>query len=324
MKLLVTGGNGFIGSHFILEMINQGHYILNIDKSGNNTTIKQRLNKNVIKNYYFCKSNIIDIDKHQKLIDEFNPEAVVHFAAETHVDISIVDPELFIKSNIFGTFSLLEFFRKRNSHKKIKFIHISTDEVYGSIDEDVIFTEETNYNPSSPYSASKAAADHICKSWYKTYGLPTINTHCTNNFGPYQTTDKFIPKVIECIYLNKHIPVYGHGKHERDWLYVSDHVDGIKNVLTKGKPGETYNIGSQNVIDNLSLVKNICKIMDAKLKRVDGSERLIRFVEDRPGHDFKYSIDPSFIHNELDWKAKTNFEDALNITIDWYINSFNL
>ena len=323
MKLLVTGGNGFIGSHFILEMINQGHYILNIDKSGNNTTIKQRLNKNVIKNYYFCKSNIIDIDKHQKLIDEFNPEAVVHFAAETHVDISIVDPELFIKSNIFGTFSLLEFFRKRNSHKKIKFIHISTDEVYGSIDEDVIFTEETNYNPSSPYSASKAAADHICKSWFKTYGLPTINTHCTNNFGPYQTTYKFIPKVIECIYLNKHIPVYGHGKHERDWLYVSDHVDGIKNVLIKGKPGETYNIGSQNVIDNLSLVKNICKIMDAKLKRVDGSERLIRFVEDRPGHDFKYSIDPSFIHNELDWKAKTTFEDALNITIDWYINNIN-
>ena len=323
MKLLVTGGNGFIGSHFILEMINQGHYILNIDKSGNNTTIKQRLNKNVIKNYYFCKSNIIDIDKHQKLIDEFNPEAVVHFAAETHVDISIVDPELFIKSNIFGTFSLLEFFRKRNSQNKIKFIHISTDEVYGSIDEDVIFTEETNYNPSSPYSASKAAADHICKSWYKTYGLPTINTHCTNNFGPYQTTDKFIPKVIECIYLNKHIPVYGNGKHERDWLYVSDHVDGIKNVLIKGKPGETYNIGSQNVIDNLSLVKNICKIMDAKLKRVDGSERLIRFVEDRPGHDFKYSIDPSFIHNELDWKAKTTFEDALNITIDWYINNIN-
>ena len=323
MKLLVTGGNGFIGSHFILEMINQGHYILNIDKSGNNTTIKQRLNKNVIKNYYFCKSNIIDIDKHQKLIDEFNPEAVVHFAAETHVDISIVDPELFIKSNIFGTFSLLEFFRKRNTQKKFKFIHISTDEVYGSIDEDVIFTEETNYNPSSPYSASKAAADHICKSWFKTYGLPTINTHCTNNFGPYQTTDKFIPKVIECIYLNKHIPVYGHGKHERDWLYVSDHVDGIKNVLIKGKPGETYNIGSQNVIDNLSLVKNICKIMDAKLKRVDSSERLIRFVEDRPGHDFKYSIDPSFIHNELDWKAKTTFEDALNITIDWYINNIN-
>ena len=323
MKLLVTGGNGFIGSHFILEMINQGHYILNIDKSGNNTTIKQRLNKNVIKNYYFCKSNIIDIDKHQKLIDEFNPEAVVHFAAETHVDISIVDPELFIKSNIFGTFSLLEFFRKRNTQKKFKFIHISTDEVYGSIDEDVIFTEETNYNPSSPYSASKAAADHICKSWYKTYGLPTINTHCTNNFGPYQTTDKFIPKVIECIYLNKHIPVYGNGKHERDWLYVSDHVDGIKNVLIKGNPGETYNIGSQNVIDNLSLVKNICKIMDAKLKRVDGSERLIRFVEDRPGHDFKYSIDPSFIHNELGWKAKTTFEDALNITIDWYINNIN-
>ena len=324
MKLLVTGGNGFIGSHFILEMINQGHYILNIDKSGNNTTIKQRLNKNVIKNYYFCKSNIIDIDKHEKLIDDFNPEAVVHFAAETHVDISIADPELFIKSNIFGTFSLLEFFRKRNTQKKFKFIHISTDEVYGSIDEDVIFTEETNYNPSSPYSASKAAADHICNSWFKTYGLPTINTHCTNNFGPYQTTDKFIPKVIECIYSNKHIPVYGNGKHERDWLYVSDHVDGIKNVLIKGNPGETYNIGSQNVIDNLSLVKNICKIMDAKLKRVDSSERLIRFVEDRPGHDFKYSIDPSFIHNELDWKAKTTFEDALNITIDWYINSFNL
>lgn len=323
MKLLVTGGNGFIGSHFILEMINQGHYILNIDKSGNNNTIKKRLNKNVMKNYYFCKSNIIDIDKHEQSIDEFNPEAVVHFAAETHVDISIVDPELFIKSNIFGTFSLLEFFRKRSTQTNFKFIHISTDEVYGSIDEDVIFNEETNYNPSSPYSASKAAADHICKSWYKTYGLPTINTHCTNNFGPYQTTDKFIPKVIECIYLNKQIPIYGNGKHERDWLYVSDHVDGIKNVLVKGNPGETYNIGSQNVIDNLSLVKNICKIMDTKLKRVDSSERLIRFVEDRPGHDFKYSIDPSFIYNELSWKAKTTFKDALNITIDWYINNIN-
>ena len=319
---MVTGGNGFIGSNFIEEMVlKYGYFVLNIDKKGSEKSLTNRL-LNSKDRYIFLKRNLISINNKEtyKIIKSFNPNVIVHFAAETHVDYSIVKPREFLKSNINASFELLEFVRKHLN--EVKIIHISTDEVYGSIKKGN-FKECSKYYPSSPYSASKAAVDHLFYSWNKTYNLKTIVTNCTNNFGPYQSNDKLIPRIITSIFHNISIPIYGKGDNERDWLFVQDHVDAIHTVIKFGKIGQTYNIGTKNVLSNLDLTKMICSIVDKNLNRNIDSKKLIKFVEDRPGHDFRYSIDPSLIKKQLGWVSKTNFKTALTHTVKWYLENRN-
>ena len=320
MKIMVTGGNGFIGSNFIEEMVlKHGYFVLNIDKKGDEKNLTNRLLNSKYK-YTFLKRNLISINSGEtvKIIKSFNPNVIVHFAAETHVDYSIIKPREFLKSNINASFELLEFARKHLN--EVKIIHISTDEVYGSIKKGN-FKESSKYYPSSPYSASKAAVDHLFYSWNKTYNLKTIITNCTNNFGPYQSNDKLIPKIITSIFHKVSIPIYGKGDNERDWLFVKDHVDAILTVIKFGKIGQTYNIGTKNILSNLDLTKMICDIVDKNLNRNTDSKKLIKFVEDRPGHDFRYSIDPSLIKNQLGWVSKTKFKAALTKTVKWYLEN---
>ena len=316
---MVTGGNGFIGSNFIEEMVlKHGYFVLNIDKKGDEKNLTNRLLNSKYK-YTFLKRNLISINSGEtvKIIKSFNPNVIVHFAA---VDYSIIKPREFLKSNINASFELLEFARKHLN--EVKIIHISTDEVYGSIKKGN-FKESSKYYPSSPYSASKAAVDHLFYSWNKTYNLKTIITNCTNNFGPYQSNDKLIPKIITSIFHKVSIPIYGKGDNERDWLFVKDHVDAILTVIKFGKIGQTYNIGTKNILSNLDLTKMICDIVDKNLNRNADSKKLIKFVEDRPGHDFRYSIDPSLIKKQLGWVSKTRFKAALTKTVKWYLENKN-
>ena len=326
--VLVTGGCGFIGTNFIKETLKKRDYlIINLDKltyAGNLENLKEE-EKNP--RYRFVKGDICD----EGLVDfivgrggelfglKKGVDYIVNFAAESHVDRSILGPKAFLMTNVVGTFTLLEAARRWGIEK---FLHVSTDEVYGSLGEEGYFTEKTPYDPSSPYSASKAASDHFVMAYYKTYKLPTVITNCSNNFGPYQFPEKLIPLVILRAMEEKPIPIYGDGKNVRDWIYVIDHVDGILTVLEKGKVGEKYNIGARCEWENIELVKLILSILERKLGKEKGSlERLITFVEDRPGHDRRYAIDPSKIEKELGWKAKTPFEEAIEKTVDWYVKN---
>lgn len=332
-KILITGGAGFIGSNFIKLLILKYKKIdvLNLDKltyAGNLDSLDEISN---IKNYKFVQGDIKDKVLVKKILEEFKPMVVVNFAAESHVDRSIDGPEEFILTNINGTFHLLEetrkYFDKLDSTNKgkFRFIQISTDEVYGSLGKEGFFTEKTSYMPNSPYSASKAAADHLARAYYYTYGLPTIVTNCSNNYGPNQFPEKLIPLVILNALERKQIPVYGDGQNIRDWLYVEDHCEALCKIIENGIVGEKYNIGGGNEKTNISIVMEICSILD-KLKPLENGESYktqIVFVKDRPGHDFRYAIDASRIYKDLGWRPKETFETGLLKTVQWYLNNLS-
>ena len=312
MKLLVTGGLGFIGSNFILNTLKNDEKIsiTNIDAELLGSDHNNLLELKNSSNYHFVKGNITNRNLMEKLIE--SSDIVVNFAAESFVDRSILDANQFLVSNIRGTYTILEILRKQ----KKRFIQISTDEVYGSLENDSA-TEEYRFNPSNPYAATKASAELLVNSFVKTYDLDCVITRCTNNYGPRQFYEKLIPKSIFLANNNKKIPIYGKGKNIRDWIFVDDHCDAVYNVLMNGKSGQSYNISANNEIDNISLVKKILEIMDK-------SSDLINFVEDRPGHDLRYSLDSTKISNSLGWNNKTNFDDAIRKTIDWVLNQSDI
>jgi len=311
MRILVTGGLGFIGTNFIRYMLSEDSQvkIVNVDKIGVGSNPKNLEDLKDLMNYKFIKGDISNSDVINKVIKDV--DAVVNFAAETHVDRSIKNPWAFVQSNILGTFTLLESIRKHN--RSVNFVHVSTDEVYGEIQRGS-FHELDRVNPSNPYSASKASADMLCLAYHRTYGLDVKITRCTNNFGPYQFPEKLIPKTIIRAIKNLQVPVYGTGVNVRDWIYVIDHCEAIRLVLEKGKAGEIYNVSSGNEMSNIEVVKEI-------LRYLGRDEDLIAFVEDRPGHDTRYSLDSSKIRSELGWKPKHDFSSALKETVRWYLEN---
>ena len=326
-KILVTGGSGFIGSNFIYYCLNKNNKVLNFDKltyAGNLNNLKKEESN---KNYHFIQGDICNKNKLTKSIEKFKPDFIINFAAETHVDRSIENSSSFIKTNILGTSVLLDCCLE-NIDKNIndfKLLHISTDEVYGSLDRQGFFTEESPYNPSSPYSASKASSDHLVNAWHKTYGIKTNIINCSNNYGPFQFPEKLIPLVIISAIRENSLPVYGTGKNIRDWLYVEDHCRAIYNVLLNGKIGDTYNVGGGEEKTNLEVVNNICDILDDiyPSENLKSYKELIKFVEDRPGHDFRYAIDYSKLKNELSWQPKESFNSGLRKTVDWYLKNLD-
>lgn len=324
--ILITGGAGFIGSHVVRLFVNKYpmYKIVNLDLltyAGNLENLSDVENAD---NYTFVKADICDALQMNEVFATHNPDAVIHLAAESHVDRSIEDPLAFVNTNVLGTLHLLNACRKfwRDNFDSKRFYHISTDEVYGSLGETGFFTETTSYDPNSPYSASKAASDHFVRAYGETYGLPIVITNCSNNYGPNQFPEKLIPLFINNIIERKPLPVYGDGNYTRDWLYVVDHAVAIDEVFHRGVNGETYNIGGWNEWKNIDLVRVLCKLMDEKLGRESGdSESLITFVKDRPGHDKRYAIDASKIQKELGWKPSVTFEQGLAATIDWYLSN---
>jgi dTDP-glucose 4,6-dehydratase len=333
MKILVTGGAGFIGSALVRHIINHtDHKVLNIDKltyAGNLGSLKSITSSN---RYSFKNIDICDRSELNEAIFSFKPNFIMHLAAESHVDRSLSGPADFMQTNIIGTFNMLQiskdFFLTLDSRNKniFRFHHISTDEVYGDLsDPNSFFTEKTPYNPSSPYSASKASSDHLVRAWHRSYQLPILITNCSNNYGPYQFPEKLIPNVILNAIQGKPIPVYGDGSNIRDWLYVEDHVKALIRVLENGNIGETYNIGGKNEKSNIEVVSLICKYLDEliqkKPKDVSSYNELITYVKDRPGHDIRYAIDPKKIYEDLGWSPLETFESGLRKTILWYLNN---
>lgn len=328
--LLVTGGAGFIGSNFIHQVLYEhpNWRVINLDAltyAGNPGNFKD-LHPDLSKRHELVHGDIRQEPLLERLFENNQFDCVIHFAAESHVDRSIIGPEAFVQTNVLGTFHLLEVSRKywesAEKPKNFRFLHISTDEVYGSLGPEGYFTEETLYDPSSPYSASKASSDHFVKAYFRTYGLPALITNCSNNYGPYQFPEKLIPLMILNILEKKPLPIYGDGKNVRDWLYVIDHCDALIQVLEQGEPGETYNIGGNEERQNIEIVNLLCELMDAGLGRSGkaSSKHLIRFVADRPGHDLRYAIDATKIQNSLGWRPAHAFEQALKTTVDWYMN----
>ncbi len=327
MKVLVTGGCGFIGANLVHHLIQKNNTVINIDKltyAGNPLSLKAIEQSDI---YQFVSADICDKEKIMAVFEKYQPDAVMHLAAESHVDRSILGPDAFIETNILGTYNLLkvsyEYFKKLTKNKKelFRFHHISTDEVYGTLGDTGFFKETTAYNPTSPYSSSKAASDHLVRAWFHTYGLPILITNCSNNYGPYQFPEKLIPLMILNAKAKKPLPVYGQGNQIRDWLYVEDHVKALMLVLTKGKVGETYNIGGNNEKKNIDVVENICKVMDGFFPENTPYKSLIEFVQDRPGHDYRYAIDSSKIQKELGWAPEETFETGIQKTINWYLKN---
>jgi len=321
--VLITGGAGFIGSHVVRKMV-LGHpelRILNLDQLTYAGNLENLRDIEDASNYQFIRGDIVDASFLDSLFKEEQIDTVIHLAAESHVDRSIADPMAFIHTNIVGTVNLLNACRSAWTDFEGKlFYHISTDEVYGSLGPEGLFTEETAYDPRSPYSASKASSDHLVRAYYHTYGLPVVLSNCSNNYGPNQFPEKLIPLAINNILNKKAIPIYGKGENVRDWLYVEDHASAIELICREGATGRTYNIGGLNEWKNIDLIRLLCRIMDEKLDRAPGSsEGLITFVKDRAGHDLRYAIDSSRIQNELDWKPSLTFEKGLSLTVDWYL-----
>jgi len=319
MKLLITGGCGFIGSELVRQAVAGGHEVINIDVLTYAANPENLTSVKTASNYQFAKVDIRDRKAINQIFKTHKPDAVMHLAAESHVDRSIDGADDFISTNINGTFNLLEMVRAH----ECRFIHISTDEVYGDLDkDDPAFTEESPYRPSSPYAASKAASDHLVRAWRRTYDLPVIITNCSNNYGPYQFPEKLIPVVILSCLQERAIPVYGTGENIRDWLYVGDHVRALLTVLEKGQAGETYNIGGDNEWRNIDLVTMLCGLMDEFRPRASGSySELISFVDDRPGHDRRYAVNAGKIRSELDWAPQMEAEAGFAETVNWYLTN---
>ncbi|WP_044637577.1 dTDP-glucose 4,6-dehydratase [Siansivirga zeaxanthinifaciens] len=333
MTILITGGAGFIGSNFIPYFLNTYPKIkiINIDKL---TYAGELSNLKVVENnanYEFIQGDICDRNLIENLFETYKFQGVIHFAAESHVDNSITNPDTFIHTNIMGTFNLLDVAKKiwmdspgkvKDIYKSARFHHISTDEVYGTLGETGLFSEQTPYAPNSPYSASKASSDFIVRSYFHTYGMNVVTTNCSNNYGPKQHDEKLIPTIIRKAITGESIPIYGDGKNIRDWLYVEDHCKGIDLVFQNGVSGETYNIGGKNERNNLYIAETICEILDEICPMKSSYKEQIKFVKDRPGHDFRYAIDASKIENELHWKAQEVFETGIRKTVAWYLKKY--
>ena len=322
--IIITGGAGFIGSHVVRLFVTKypEYKIVNLDKLTYAGNLENLKDVDKMPNYEFVKADITNADAIRQLFAKYNPDGVIHLAAESHVDRSISNPMEFIMTNIVGTVVLLNAAREqwKDNLEGKRFYHISTDEVYGSLGETGLFTETTSYDPRSPYSSSKASADHLVRAYYHTFKLPTVVSNCSNNYGANHFPEKLIPLSINNIKNNKAIPIYGKGENVRDWLYVVDHARAIDVIFHKGKTGETYNIGGNNEWTNIELIYLLCKIMDKKLNRPDGtSEKLITFVKDRAGHDLRYAIDSSKLQNELGWVPSLQFEEGLEKTVEWYL-----
>ena len=321
-KIIVTGGSGFIGSNLVNFLIRKKFFVINLDKltySSNRYYNEKKNNRN----YKFIKVDIVNKEKITKIIRKYKPKVIFNLAAETHVDRSIDGPYNFIQTNINGTFSLLEslrFLKKKKINPKL--VHISTDEVYGDIKKGKRSDENFKYDPSSPYSASKASADHLVKSYIRTYKLKVVISNCCNNYGPYQFPEKLIPKMISNIFSNKELPIYAKGKNSREWIHVNDHCEALFKLYLKGKNGQSYNVGTGNNLRNIDLVKKILKISKAMNIKI-GNKTKIKFVKDRPGHDFRYALDSNKIFKELKWKPRIKFEEGLKNTITWYLQNKN-
>lgn len=324
MNILITGGAGFIGSHVVRTFVRQlpQDQIVNVDALTYAGNLENIADIEGASNYTFEKQDIQDLQAMRGVFKRHNIEAVIHLAAESHVDRSISDPLIFVKTNVLGTTNLLQAAKEQwgDDYSGKRFYHVSTDEVYGSLGDSGFFLEDTPYDPKSPYSASKASSDHFVRAWAHTYDFPVVISNCSNNYGPYQFPEKLIPLFIRNIMRKKPLPVYGSGNNVRDWLYVKDHAEAILKVFQEGRLGETYNIGGHNEWKNIDLVNLLCKLMDRKLGRPDGtSAQLIEFVKDRAGHDHRYAIDASKIERELSWRPSVTFEEGLSQTIDWYL-----
>jgi len=330
--VLVTGGAGFIGANYVeyLFDLKLNYHVLVLDKLSYAGSLKNLERVWNDANFTFVEGDITDEYLLKSIFEKHDITDVIHFAAESHVDNSITGPEAFIQSNIIGTFRLLEQCRSswlenynelRDSYKKARFLHVSTDEVYGTLGVNGLFTEKTAYAPNSPYSASKASSDFLVRSYFHTYGLPVVTTNCSNNYGPYQHKEKLIPTIIRKALAGEDIPIYGTGKNVRDWLYVTDHCRGIFMAWKDGRLGETYNIGGKNEKTNLEIANLLCDILDEKAPSKESYKKQISFVEDRLGHDFRYAIDATKITEELGWKANENFASGIIKTVDWYLNN---
>jgi dTDP-glucose 4,6-dehydratase len=328
MRVIVTGGAGFIGSalvrHLVLE---KGYEVLNIDAltyAGNLSSLSLVEGKG---NYRFLRANICDRAAITDAIENFRPDRIMHLGAESHVDRSITGAADFIETNVIGTFTILETAREyweqlaQTARANFRILHVSTDEVYGSLSEEGLFTEETPYDPSSPYSASKASSDHLAKAWERTYGLPVVVSNCSNNYGPYHFPEKLIPLTILNALAGERLPVYGAGENVRDWLYVEDHARALDLIVERGRVGETYNVGGRNERRNIDVVRSICRVLDDLSPSNRPRDELIQFVTDRPGHDARYAIDASKLENELGWQAQENFDTGIEKTVRWYLDN---
>ncbi len=325
MKLLVTGGAGFIGSAVVRLAVARGHEVVNLDALTYAACLENVASVSGSPLYTFEQADIRDLPALEAIFQKHQPDAVMHLAAESHVDRSIDGPQAFIETNVMGTYNMLQaalhYWEGRGKPKDFRFHHISTDEVFGSLGATGQFTEETPYDPRSPYSASKASSDHLVRAWAETYGLPVVLTNCSNNYGPFHFPDKLIPVVILSALAGKPIPIYGKGENVRDWLYVEDHADALLLVLEKGALGRSYNIGGENERSNLELVQTICTILDALKPASEPYADLIEFVSDRPGHDLRYAIDPTRIREELGWRPSVTVEEGLEKTVRWYLEN---
>lgn len=327
MRILVTGGAGFIGSAVCRYLVGEGAQVLNVDKltyAGNLESLRDIAGN---PNYHFLKADICDRAAMDAAFENFRPDGVMHLAAESHVDRSITGAGDFVTTNVVGSFTLLEAARAywgglpAPQRDAFRFLHVSTDEVYGSLGPDGLFEETTPYDPSSPYSASKAASDHLAIAWGRTYGLPVVISNCSNNYGPYHFPEKLIPLVILNALHGKKLPVYGDGSNVRDWLYVEDHARALLTILTRGRVGEKYNVGGRNERRNIDIVRRICDILDRARPGAESRQNLITFVTDRPGHDHRYAIDATKLETELGWRAKENFDTGIEKTVAWYLDN---